>query len=660
MPIPGFLAGLEEGLATEIAQQRQAQRAREDKEFTQNLTLLDQLRQDPRTTPEMYQKVLQDTLQTQKGLASQRKPKKGIAGLMGQTDTTPYHSQILDQLASGDIPLFQDKQAFDVARSGTKEDLHNAVVSGLQGGAQGAPGPQSGPAGSVPPPPTPQPPQQPPAQAGGGGPVSSQVNSATPPMSGAPAPQGEPSAPGGAPGGAPATPPGPIPSPPGTGDMLSAATGLSTQVQQTGPVLPQQRQGPVNLPQPPSAADILARHRQNPSAFFNTDELAQLQASASTQNIPYQAKAEYESLVAAGVDPHMASLAVTRKLTGFTGGITSQEGPQYVDESDGSLLKSVIQKDNYGNFVETDPRSGLPIDRSKMQLYVPSDYQAFTDKGGNVRFVRKSGAITTGGPGAPSAPGAPGAPGQRVAGGGPAPGTTVGPNLGPIGKPQIPPPAFSGNATVFGDQGQPQLMGIPRSGGPLVPLQVPNNASVPPPPRPGQQPTHPAEKFQMARPLSAQAETSLTSVNVVKQAGDRALQLIDQLKGQGYSDSQPISQEIYFRIYQMGWPNSNELEDQLQQLLGVDQVNGLKNYMGGRPNQRLMEIVQAHLPEPGDSLELSRRKLVELKEVTDMVEKAIVQAGSQYRQQPFPVPGGAGGPSVPNAPPPNPFRNRQK
>lgn len=609
MPIPGLLAGLEEGLATEVAKQRQDQRTREDREFTQNLQLLDQLRQDPRTTPEMYQRVMQATLQQQKGLGSQRKPKKGMAGFMGQTDTAPYHSDILDQLASGQIPLFQDKAAFDAARTGTSDDLRQHLASGVAGqGSAGAAQPGSP---GVPPPPTPQPPS-----AGANAPISGQTNTATPPA-------GPPNAAAGAAGAgaqAPAPPPGPIPSLAGTGHMTQAAAGLADNLQAGGPV----------IPAPPSVTDIYASHKANPSAFFNPQEMSQIQAGASASQLPYQAQSEFGAL-APLIGKDRAGLAVARKLTGFTGGVTSHPGQMYI-APDGHLVKSILQSDQYGGFQEVNAQTGEIIG-PEMKVFQPSEFQLVTDKNGNIRAVSK--AAATVGANATNA---------------------VGPSLGAIGKPQIPPPVFGSTQTVFGPNGEPQIVGVPREGGPAVPITV-GAGRVPAPPKPGQAPTAPpreAVKFQASKPLSAAAETSLQSINVVKQTGQAALNIIDELTKQGYSTGQPISQEIAFKIYQMGWPNSNELEDQLQQLLGVNQVNGLKNYMGGRPNQRLIQIIQAHLPEPGDSLELSRRKLVELNQITDMIEQAITQAGSVYRKFPWETGAGTGGGQQPRVAPPPP------
>jgi len=596
MPIPGLLSGLEEGLAGEVAKQRTEQRAREDREFTQNLQILQQLRDDPRTTPEMYQRVLQDTLKVHAGMGAQRKPKSGIKGFLGQTETGPYHSEILDQLASGSIPVFQDQAAFDQARTGTSQDLRTHLaqsVSGQPGASQGAPAP------AVAPPPMTAPPDGSIPPLGDqtsyvsafhaknpDTPISGQANSATPAV--APAPQG------------------PVPSPPGTGHMASAASGVASSLQANGPV----------LPTPPNAAQIMAQSKGSPSAFFNPDQMAQMKASADTQSIPYQAKADFDALVAAGMDPHMATLAVARKLTGFQGGMSSGEGPWYVGP-DQKAFKSILQKDNYGNFQHVHPQTGQVLGPEYNQVD-PSANQIVVDRNGVARVVSKVGGNASA----------------------PISDTTGNTDLA---KPYTPPPAFSGTATILGDNNQPVPVGIPRQGGPVVPLTVrPGSTSqgVPPPPAPGQRPNAanatavPATKYEPQKPIGEGAANTLTSVGVVEATAKRALDVINQLEQQGTDMSSPIGQTIDKWFYSHGWKPS-DLEAQLFQNVGANEANALKTVMGGRPNMKLIDILQMHTAQPGDSLELLKEKLTGLLRISDDMKKSVTAADSTYRARPY-------------------------
>lgn len=623
MPIPGLLAGLEEGFASETAKLRQANREREDREFTQQLQLLEQLRQDPRTTPELYQKVMQDTLKLQKGLASPRKPKSSIGGFLGQTETGQYHSQLLDQLASGQMPLFQDKQAFDTARQGTSQDFHQAVGQAVAGGAAAPGGAQ--PAGAVPPPPSPQPPQagadtgaipplgdatsyvgafHPRPDTGGGGPISSQVNSATPPMAGAPAGPAEGAPPAGG------APPGPVPSPPGTGRMTGAATDLSTQVARSGPV----------LPQPPTSADIMRRHAASPSAFFAPEELAQMQASAGAEGVPYQVRAERDALIAAGMDPRMATLAAARKLTGFAGNVQSSEGPWY-QGPDGVPFRSVLQKDPYGNFVHVHPTTGEPLGNNFRQVD-PAANQIVTDPTGQLRVVSKIG--------------------------GPASGVIQDPTgQTRLGKPYTPPPMFQSVQVVAGPNGEPQMVGIPRGGGAAVPLEVKGapaaaGQGVPPPPGAGGRgvtPPRPATKFERPQPLSNEQQSALTGVFNIKQASERALEIIDQMEQQGANMDSPIGQSIDLWLVQHGW-NPGELQEQLFQNVGYQEVNAMRAAgIGGRPNMRMIEIFQNHVGQPGSSLSLLRTQLQGLEGIVDKAASNILTVSGMYRQLPYKIPG---------------------
>jgi hypothetical protein len=390
---------------------------------------------------------------------------------------------------------------------------------------------------------------------------------------------------------------------------------------------------PANLPKVTSTDDILASHRGNPSAFFNPNELSQIGASAAGAKIPIEIKAKYDGMIAAGADPKMAALAIMKSETGFSGGtISTRPGQMYVAQ-DGTLVKALLQSDQFGGVQEIDPRTMQPIAQDLVP-FVPGDFRLETDKDGVVRAIRVS-QVSSGQPPSVS-------------------------NLGPIGKPQIPPPGGP-IVTTFGPNGEPSLGRADRTGTDIKPM----NVVTPPPPGSNEAPTRtPAVKFELPKPLSAQAEGALQSTGVVEGVAKQALDLIDQLKAQGYGDKQPISQDIYTKIYQMGWQNSNAMEDQLIQLLGVAQVNGMKTYMGGRPNMKLMDIIQMHLPEPNESLELSRRKLTELQDIISTVKSAIYKAGSTYREFPWEqkkadstaASDKAGG--VPNPPKANPFRQK--
>ena len=229
MPIPGLMHGLTLGLASEVATARKQAREQEDAEFNKQLKLLDLLREDPRTTPELYQRVLDDTLKLHKGQSSTRKPSKGAAGFMGQTETGPYASEVLKSISSGELPVFSDPRMFEEARKGTVEDTLKHVKT------------QSPFAASAPTPPPP-------------GPISSQAPAAT------------------APQGLSAPPQGPLPQPPGTAPMLQAATGLAGQVAQSGPMVPSFEDN-VTVTPPPA---------QRPqSAFFSPFQMAEMEGNAA-------------------------------------------------------------------------------------------------------------------------------------------------------------------------------------------------------------------------------------------------------------------------------------------------------------------------------------------------------------------------------------------
>lgn len=781
MPVSGLLHGLVTGWANEVDQQRKTQREDEDRQFAQQLQMLEQLRTDPRTTPELYQRVLQDTLKlTQGRTRANRGAKPGAMGalgsvLRGESNVQPFMSQTLQDMADGKLPIFQDKESFDKARSGTYDDLPGGANnptppmdhSSTQGGANVAgsvPAVGANPAG---PGPTPTPP--PPAQ---------NLGAARPPDQGAqPAPS--------------PMPQGPQPTPPGTGGMLDAATGLSQQVAQGGPLRPTLG-GPVSpagsgtapsptagrpfddiisktaalfgirpelahavikhesnynpnavspagamglmqlipstaqamgvgnpmdplenirgglrylkglldkyngneaaalaaynagpgamdsgralqipetqayvakilsdastvapqagaaatprptgpnransllrvggqgqIPAAPSTGDILSAHRGSPSAFFNPNEVAQIGASAQASTIPIQARADYEALVPI-VGPELAGLAVAHKIAGFSGGtVTTRQGKVYIDNNTGEMVPSVFKADKYGGNVEIDPRTDEPLG-ANMKLYVAGDYQAQTDDQGHTRYIKKSAA----------AAGQPGA---------------VGPDLGAIGKTAPAGPL----ATVTGAQNQPEVVRVGRSGTEAKPVDV----VTPPPPGEGGPPTRrPATRYEPQKPLSDSQQSTLASIGVVERTADRALAVIDQLKKRGFNMTNPIPQTLRLWLYSHGW-TQDELEEQLFQNVGANEANAIRNLTGGRTNMRLLDILQQHTGQPGNSLKLLQEKLQGLKKLSGDMRASIGEAAGQYRPRAYDVPGGpqrsdqTAPPAGANTPPPPP------
>lgn len=600
MPIQGLLHGLEIGLAEETAKARQDARAREDDEFQRQLKMLDAVRQTPGFDPELYKQVLGDTLKLSKGMGAKRKPVPGLAGFFGQTETGPYASELLKNIQSGAVPIFNDPASTKKATANlSNEDLRGVVQDGKlpQAPDQGVPPPppvQSAPAGA---PPAPQGPQS----AGG---------------SQGPAPTS-----GGAPG-APQPPAGPVPHPAGSADMLGAAVDLSKQVSASGPMA---------VPPPPPSSD--SQRPPGSSLFRSGQQQAEHDATAQAAGagikqqsdlnlMANKARTVYEQAIKFGASPEEAKRAALKEISGYTGGMATHQGQLYVvpDPSGGNprLVKSLLQTDQYGGYKEIDPQtqSEIPPDA---RPYIAGQDVVETDAKGVTRIVNKpTGTVR----------------GTQAVGGGQAqpPGVVA-------GKPQIPPAPQLISGTL--PSGAPGTFALPRAG-----------ANAPNPTATAVQGagSAPLEKFVKPEPYSANAAQVVQSTLVVQNLAQEALKTVQDLRAKGFNPTNPIPQEIAFKIYQMGWPNADADEDKLNQLLGAAGLNGMKAYMGGRPNQKLMDIIKVHLPEPGDSLELTERKIGELMKITNTVKEAVDVAEGLRRKFPWQTTSGTGS-TVP--PPPS-------
>ena len=610
MPISGLLQGLEHGFASEVATARAQQRAREDADFQKQLNLLDLVRNQPNFDKELYGKVLADTLKLYKGQGAVRPPAAGMAGFFGKTQTGPYASDLLKGIQDGSIPAFSTPEDTEKARSPlgpqTVEDLKAASTptapkpgEGFQAGA------------GVPSPPPPQVPPPPPAPAQVSGQGTPTAPPAPSPLAGGP-PVGAPPPPG---------PQGPVPQPPGTASMLGAGVGLSDQVGAAGPLVtpPTGVSGAIAAPPPTGLGPIdFSMGRKPGSSLFRTDEQQALHEQGIRSNVERaallsQAKNEYDSLVSVGVDPEKAKLAVARKMTGFTGGIATHQGGVYVTP-DGRVIRALLQSDQYGGFRETDPQTGNPLEPG-VRPFIPGTDQVSIDKEGVARIISK----------------ATGRVSEPLAGG------------TPIGKPQIPPPGGP-IVVTSGPDGQPNINRLSRTGTELTPVTSFG----------GQQ----ATKWVMQKPYSSSAQAILEPAQVVHDTAEEALSAINQLVDRGVDPKSVLGQEAMKKIYTMGWipsgivdPKTGELEAHLFQMVGANEANSLKTVMGGRPNQRLIDILQMHTAQAGDDLDLLKEKLTGLIWLSNRVHQAVDKGEALYRPQPWDVGKGRIPPPPPGGPP---------
>jgi hypothetical protein len=134
--------------------------------------------------------------------------------------------------------------------------------------------------------------------------------------------------------------------------------------------------------------------------------------------------------------------------------------------------------------------------------------------------------------------------------------------------------------------------------------------------------------------MSAQGKQALVGINVVNQMIPG---LLTDLQKMGLSNN-PIGQSWSLALAKRGI-SPGQAEESLLQTLGIADAYGLRGLMGGRPNQSLMDIVRIHLPQPGDSTQLSWDKLHTLQTQLEGVRKAIMDAESAKLPQANPYTG---------------------
>lgn len=121
--------------------------------------------------------------------------------------------------------------------------------------------------------------------------------------------------------------------------------------------------------------------------------------------------------------------------------------------------------------------------------------------------------------------------------------------------------------------------------------------------------------------MSAAGKQALLGIGTI---GSMIEPLMQDLQTQGLTNN-PIGQSWNLLLAKHGISPGQE-EEQLLQLLGVADAYGLRGLMGGRPNMRLMDIVRVHLPQPGDSTQLSWDKLHTLAAIMPKLKQAIIDS----------------------------------
>lgn len=155
--------------------------------------------------------------------------------------------------------------------------------------------------------------------------------------------------------------------------------------------------------------------------------------------------------------------------------------------------------------------------------------------------------------------------------------------------------------------------------------------------------------------MSAAGKQALLGINTI---GSMIEPLMDDLQSAGLTNN-PVGQSWNLFLAKHGISPGQE-EEQLLQLLGIADAYGLRGLMGGRPNMKLMDIVRVHLPQPGDSTQLSWDKLHTLAGVMPKLRQAIIDSETTQipRRTPYGVSATAPevGGDIPSAPGKNPFR----
>lgn len=122
--------------------------------------------------------------------------------------------------------------------------------------------------------------------------------------------------------------------------------------------------------------------------------------------------------------------------------------------------------------------------------------------------------------------------------------------------------------------------------------------------------------------MSAAGKQAMTGLNVLDAVIPDIEAAINQM---GAPSNNPVGQVVDLALAKRGI-SPGQLEEQLLQLLGIADAYGLRGLMGGRPNQKMMDIVRVHLPQPGDSTLIAMNKLHTLKYIIPKLRIAINNA----------------------------------
>lgn len=595
--LDGLLGGFSQGITGYVDQERQRQRDREDLAIKQQMDLLKQLLQDPRTTPAMYGKALQDYIEMSQSNASGRKPKKGLKGFWGESETPM--SDLLTHLASGSIkPEMLNTPGGQAALKGmmdagvppdpiaahTPLGIH-AQNSGMGFGPPGAPN-------SVPPAPI-----APPPQATLPAPDPNQAKGGDVGATAAPPPPG---------------PSGPAPNPPGTSQMAQAAGPLADDLNQNGPAItpppPDKNWFEGLIPMP--GLDMYG-HKHDPAEDqalrYSTEHMnavaAQQQGAIEAAKKRSDIIAEYNGMIMAGVPPDQARQAIITKMRGNA---VARQMPTWVTDPEHPARQILFNRDNIsGTMTPVMGPDGTQQYRETPSMY----YNVPNNKGGTSQGVKGQSA-------APKE--IPGTAGAKIVGKEADTKRVITDANGNQIVVSIPKAYIGGTPSNRG--------GSAGSGGTQG-----SSTEVPPPPATGSQPSGPKGAkivSNLGPKYRALTQADKSTVDTMAEASLELTRVARQMEAAGIqNDNDWASQKVANWAYQHGFKPGDDVAGMMQSV-GFARAHLLKGLIGGRMAQQIAHIMDEHLPNGAQSPALMYHQIMALinRELPDKLAQTLKTA----------------------------------
>lgn len=197
-------------------------------------------------------------------------------------------------------------------------------------------------------------------------------------------------------------------------------------------------------------------------------------------------------------------------------------------------------------------------------------------------------------------------------------------------------------AGTFGGRSAVPPPGAPVPGGTTPP---PSGSTTAPRANGGVAGAIPPDQAAQARTPKFYSSAGKSTVMAVSTMEPLLDQLTEAIKAEGLqTDNSPIGEGWNNLLYKHGI-DPGQLEEQRLQLAGMSQAYGAKGLLAGRSNIPLLNIINQHLVQPGDSPQLILRKTQQLKESFPTILSAVAKSENMRV-------GGHGGQGGATTPPP--------